>query len=187
MDGHGKIGMILAVLGLLTVALTMSSCDSRDERVVEMARESSQRQAEQNQQMARLSEQVAETSKRLVEEDAKARTEMVGVHRELQKERSEVGFQRDSLEADRRQLADARQREPIVAAAITTTGLLLACLAPLVIAWLCLRQAGKSNADADVAEMLTLDLTADEPLLTAASAPRPLLEHQPGNRDAGAG
>ena len=87
--------------------------------------------------------------------------------------------------ADRRQLAETRQREPIVAAAITTTGLLLACLAPLVIAWLCLRQAGKSNADADVAEMLTLDLTADEPLLAAASAPRPLLERQPGNQDAG--
>ena len=185
MDGHGKTGMILAVLGLMTVALTITSCDSRDERIVEMARESSQRQAEQNQQMARLSEQVAETSQRLVEEDAKARTEMVGVHRELQKERSEVGFQRDSLEADRRQLAEARQLEPIVAAAITTAGLLLACLAPLVIAWLCLRQAGKSNADADVAEMLTLDLTAEEPLLAAAPAPRPLLEHQPANQDAG--
>lgn len=183
MDGHDKIGRGLAVLVLMTITLTLTSCESQDERLVEMARESSRRQAEQNQQMARLTEQVAETSQRLVEEDAKARTEMVGVHRELQQERSEVGHQRDSLEADRRELADARRREPIIAAAITTAGLLMACLAPLVIAWLCLRQTGQSSAAADVTEMLTLDLTADEPLLATASAPRPLLEHQPVNRD----
>ena len=77
---------------MLLFVVGFAGC-SRDERVVQVAREAADRQAEQNLQMADLQKQVAEGSRRLVEAEAKTRGEMTAMQRELQQSQAEVGRQ----------------------------------------------------------------------------------------------
>ena len=146
--------------------LTAIGCDEEEnKRLAEMAERHLERQAEQNRQVTELQREVAEGSRRLVEADAQARQEMVALQREVQAERSEVGRQRDLLEGERRDLAAKRRLDPIVAAAITNIGLLLACLLPLVLCWYLLTRRVEPADDQAVAEVLLEDLVADRPLL----------------------
>jgi hypothetical protein len=146
--------------------LTAIGCDEEEnKRLAEMAERHIERQAEQNRQVTELQREVAEGSRRLVEADAQARQEMVTLQREVQAERSEVGRQRDLLEGERRDLAAKRRLDPIVAAAITNIGLLLACLLPLVLCWYLLQRRVEPADDQAVAEVLLEDLVSDRPLL----------------------
>jgi hypothetical protein len=146
--------------------LTAIGCDEdENKRLAEMAERHLERQAEQSHQVTELQREVAEGSRRLVEADAQARQEMVTLQREVQAERSEVGWQRDLLEGERRELAAKRRLDPIVAAAITNIGLLLACLLPLVLCWYLLQRRVEPADDQAVAEVLLEDLVADRPLL----------------------
>jgi len=56
---------------LLTIAL-LAGCQE-DERVVQVAREAADRQAEQNRQIARQNQEIAQTTNRLVEADGLGR------------------------------------------------------------------------------------------------------------------
>jgi len=146
--------------------LTGIGCDEDENtRLAEMAERHLDRQAEQSRQVTELQREVAEGSRRLVEADAQARQEMVTLQREVQAERNEVGRQRDLLEGERRDLAAKRRLDPIVAAAITNIGLLLACLLPLVLCWYLLTRRVEPADDQAVAEVLLEDLVADRPLL----------------------
>ena len=152
---------IVAALMLMAIG-----CDEdENKRLAEMAERHLERQAEQSRQVTELQREVAEGSRRLVEADAQARQEMVTLQREVQAERSEVGRQRDLLEGERRDLAAKRRLDPIVAAAITNIGLLLACLLPLVLCWYLLTRRVEPADDQAVAEVLLEDLVADRPLL----------------------
>jgi hypothetical protein len=55
--------------------------------------------------------------------------------------------------------------DPIVAAAITNIGLLVACLLPLVVCWYLLHRRVEPVDDQAVAEVLLEDLVTDRPLL----------------------
>ena len=148
------------------LALTLAGCTDENARVAEMAREAANRQAEQNRQMSDLQRQVAEGTKRLVEAEAKARSELTSLQRDLQQSQAEVGHQRDLLEGERRDIADHRHRDPIIAAAIMDIGLALACLLPLLLAGYalyCLRDPGQT--DVAMTEVLVQELVADKPLL----------------------
>jgi hypothetical protein len=69
--------------------------------------------------------------------------------------------QRESLEADRQQLARERYWELLIAAAIGGCGVLLACLVPLVICLYVLRSLQfDSGAEAVLNELLISELTA---------------------------
>lgn len=151
----------IAILMLMTIG-----CDEdEDKRLAEMAEKHVERQAEQNRQMNELQREVAEGARRLVEADAQAREEMVALQREVQAERAEVGRQRDLLEDERRGLAAKRRLDPVVAAAITNTGVLLACLLPLALCWYLLHPRVEPANDQAVAEVLLEDLITDRPLL----------------------
>ena len=146
--------------------LTAMGCDEdENKRLAEMADKHLDRQAEQNRQMADLQREVAQGTRELVEADAKAREEMVALQRDIQAERTEVGRQRDALENERRNFATKRHLAPIIAAAITNAGLLLACLLPLVLCWYLLHRRAEPADDQTVAEVLLEDLVADRPLL----------------------
>jgi hypothetical protein len=146
--------------------LTAAGCEEDEERrSAEMAEKHLERQAEQNRQMAELHREVAEGTRRLVEADARTREEMVSLQRDVQAESAEVGRQRDMLERERRDLAARRYLDPIIAAAVTHTGLLLACLLPLVICWYLLHRRIEPADDQAVAEVLLEDLVTDRPLL----------------------
>jgi hypothetical protein len=130
-----------------------------------MAEKHLDRQAEQNRQMSELQRQVAEGANRLVEADAKAREDLVALQRELQADHAAVGHQRDQLEAERRELAAKRRLDPIVAAALSNVGLLLACVLPLALCWYLLHPRVQPADDQAIAEILLQDLVSDQPLL----------------------
>lgn len=151
---------------LTLILLTGVSCSTdENSRVAELATQQLERQAEQNQRMAELQQEVASGSRELVEADARSRQEMVTLQREMQTERNEIGHQRDQLEAERREIADHRNRDPIIAAAITKVAMVVVSLLPLLICWLLLSQKIESPNDQQMTELLLEDLVSEEPRL----------------------
>ncbi|MEQ8636388.1 hypothetical protein [Gimesia maris] len=163
---------------LTLILLTGSGCSSdENSRVAELATRQLERQSEQNQRMAELQQEVASGSRELVEADARSRQEMVTLQREMQTERKEIGHQRDQLEAERRDIADSRNRDPIIAAAITRVAMVVVSLLPLLICWLLLSQKIEPADDQQMTELLLEDLVLTEPRLmppakTAPDQPR---------------
>ena len=188
--------LILLIAGLAT----MIGCDE-DERLAEMAQDATRRQAEQNQEMIRLNREVAEHNQRLIEVDAQARQEVLQVQRELierdaegrqqldalqrevqgavSQERSSLDRQHEKLEDERKEIAKQRNRDPIVAAAITGLGVVLACLAPIVLAIYLLRSVrDETPSDAELAELLVQEIASDRSILfSPVGQGRPCLEH----------
>ena len=124
--------------------------------------------------MARHTQQIVGASRQLVEADAKARSELIELQQNLQEgvqtERQSLDHQHEELEAERQVIAHQRHRDPLVAAAIVNTGVLLACIAPLLLAFWVLRSSwGQESAGVD--ELLIHELTTETPVLL----PRPTL------------
>lgn len=122
-----------------------------------------------------LQEQVAEGTKQLVASDAEARREWIELRRELQVNLAEVGQQRDALESERRAIAVHRHRDPILAAAIETFGLIVACLVPLLAAVYALRKTAEESLDARAATQLIHELQRRRPTALAAPSPKRLI------------
>ncbi len=55
------------------------------------------------------------------------------MQQQLHDERSEVGHQRDLLEADRREWEERERSEPVLAAVISASVLLICCALPLLL------------------------------------------------------
>ena len=105
------------ILPAILLICLIAGCGG-DERLVQMAKEHEARQAEQNLKMAELQKSVAEGSKRLVEAEAESRDKFLAMQDNLRADQATVGQQRDKLEAERREIAQQRIRDPIIAAAI---------------------------------------------------------------------
>jgi hypothetical protein len=182
--------MIVALLILVVAAGCSKPPDMRDQRLAEFAREAMTEQRKQNDRIADQSEavvqesrQLAEGAKEMVERDAEARRELVSAQRELNsqlnEQRSAVDAGRDDLEQERRQIAKQRNRAPLVAAAIQNAGLIIACLLPLIVCVVVIRQMRSEEPDdAAVAQLLIQELTSDDPRLLPEPALRPALTHQ---------
>ena len=154
------------LITLTLILLTGVSCSSDENtRVAELATQQLERQADQNRRMSELQQEVASGSRELVEADANARQEMVTLQREMQTERNEIGHQRDQLEAERREIADRRNRDPIIAAAITRVAFVVVSLLPLLICWLLLQQKVEPADKNEITELLLDDLVSSEPRL----------------------
>ncbi len=168
---------IFPTLLLLTVIGCSDTPDMRDQRLAEFAEQAVKEQARQNDRMADQSQaiveeshQLAEAAKELVESDAEARRELIAAQQELatqlNDQQATVDAGREQLEQDRREIAEQRHRDPIVATAIQNIGLTLACLLPLIVAVYVIRQMQSQEPDhAAVAEMLVLEVTSNEPRL----------------------
>ena len=160
--------LVLAHLTVATVWITTSGCDKNgDQRLVEMAEQNVARQQEQTRRVTELQREIAQGARQLVEADAKARSELVSLQRDVQAERAEVGRQRDELESERLQLARQRRLDPIIAATITQCGLMLAAISPLFLCWRLLCEASVSTSDEEIARVLLDDLTSTSPRLFA--------------------
>jgi hypothetical protein len=165
---------------ILPAVLLCALCGCEEDELAKVAREA----AEQQRQLAQMQAEVARGARQLVESDAKARGELAALQRNLQQDQAEIGRQRDQLEADRRQIAEQRHRDPLIAAAITSIGLILACLLPLLLCWALLRRPPvDGEAEAALAEFLVQDLTSDHPVLLPAQSPHALLEQPLGGPD----
>ena len=179
---HRSVTMVAAVILLATIA----GCGrSPDERLAEMAQQTVAEQGRQNDRMADQSQavveeshQLAEAAKELVEHDAEARRELIAAQTELtsqlNEQQSAIYSGHEQLEQDRRLIAEQRHRDPIVAAVIQNSGLVIACLLPLLVAVFVIRQMQSQEPDhAAVAELLTLELTSEQPHLLPGPHLRP--------------
>jgi hypothetical protein len=154
---------IRTILTLTSVAITVGCDESR--RLAEQAARNTEMQASQNHEMARVNREVAEGSRRLVAADAEARRQVLAIQKDLQTERQQIAVGRDALEAERQQMAAQRHRDPVVAAAITNTGIILACLLPLALCGYLLHSlCGRSSEEA-IGDVLLMDLVSESPLL----------------------
>ena len=161
-------------------------CGSPDDRLVQLSEQSSARQAEQNQQIARQSREVTAAVHDLVAADAKARDDLLKAQKSLQQdiqaERTRLDARRSQLDRDAADLVAAEQREPLVAAAITALGILLACLLPLLLCGYLLRVLASDPGSDELATVLTYELIAAEPFEIINSAPpAPGLDDQSHN------
>ncbi len=163
----------------LALVVAVAGCGEpsgqRDQRFVDLAQQSVNRQAEQNQHIARQSQELvaqsdklAEAAKELVAQDAKARQELIAAQdrltSQLNQQQAVINAGRDALEKERRELAQQRHQEPILAATIQSVGLVLACLLPLLVCvFVIWRMRSEEPDDAAVAELLVTELTSDQP------------------------
>jgi hypothetical protein len=147
------------------VALIAIGCSSGDERLVELSRQSTDRQAEQNRLVETNNRQVLDATDKLVEADAKSRTENIELHRQIEAERSGINQQRDVLEQERRQIAEERNRDPIVAESILSAGGLIAAILPLLVCLALLRELFHKSDQEALADVLIEDLVSRQPLL----------------------
>ena len=152
--------MRILIPTMVLLAMALTGCDKEDQ-----LRKWQQQQVEQLQQQAREN---AEAARELVKADAQARQEVAVIHRDLQSERIEIGQQRDALEADRKEVATARQRVPLMAAAFQGGAVLLACTLGLgVCGWL-LSGLSKRDADGELEDMLVLEVGGEPTPLSAS-------------------
>jgi VIT1/CCC1 family predicted Fe2+/Mn2+ transporter len=152
------------------VGLIAIGCSSGDERLFELSRQSTDRQAEQNRLVETNNRQVLEATDRLVEADAKSRTENIELHRQIEAERSGVNQQRDALEQERRQIAQERKRDPIIADSILAVGGLIAAIVPLLVCLFLLRGLFHTSDQEALADVLVEDLVSRQPLLSRPAA-----------------
>ncbi|NQV25791.1 MAG: hypothetical protein HQ518_15645 [Rhodopirellula sp.] len=177
-----SVTMVAAVHLLATIV----GCGrSPDERLAEFAqqtmaeqRQQNDRMADQSQAVVKESHQLAEAAKEIVEHDAEARREMIAAQQELtsqlNEQQSAIYTGHEMLEQDRREIAEQRHRDPIIAAVIQNFGLVIACLLPLLVSVFVIRQMQSQEPEhAAVAELLTLELTSDEPRLLPGPHLRP--------------
>ena len=151
---------------MTVILFLMTGCDSPDGRLVELSEMSLERQAEQNRQMTEQSQRIADATAELIAADAQARQEFSKLSQDLQAERAGIDHQRESLEEERRKIAGQRNRDPIVAAAISSFGLVIACSLPLVLcAYLLYVLQHRTAPDEALVELLVEDLLAKQPRL----------------------
>jgi hypothetical protein len=153
-------------LGWLTLipSLMVVGCSSDDQRLVDLSRQSLDRQAEQNRLVATNNQQVIDATKKLVEADAQSRHENMQLQHELQSERSGISQQRDALEEERREIAGQRNRDPIVAESIKTAAGLIVAALPLVVCLFLLRGLFHKSDDETVVDLLIEEFVARQPL-----------------------
>ena len=163
----------------ILVLILTSGCD--DERVTQIAREAADRQAQQNTAMAELNKEVASGTRQLVEADAQARREIVGVHRELQAERTRLDTGWNALEEERQQIAGQRRTESMFAPVAKYIGGVVLLAVLLGFCWYALVAVRHGDdADTQLNELLIGEILADEQtLLTSAPRSQSLLGHAP--------
>jgi len=187
----------MMVLIVAVMASTGAAGCDENERLADYAQNSVDQQSRQNEQIARQSQevtqqnrQVAEAARKMVEADARARQELVAAQKSLQAglqaERATLDQQRNDLEQDRQAIARDRYWQPLIAEAIRGIGVLAACLAPLLLCLLVLRNLRSEQPDeAALNEFLITELAAEMPqrLLPPANNNLALVAEVPPDRD----
>jgi hypothetical protein len=163
---------------ILSAALLVATHGCED-KSTQIAREAADRQAQQNTEMAQLNKEVASGSHQLVEADAKARQDIVGVHHDLQAERTRLDTSRSELEVERREIAGQRRTESML---VPVSGLLL-LIVLLSFCWYALVASRRNeNSDAQLTELLIREILPDEPSLLSSKPPSLLSHSDPDNR-----
>ena len=144
----------LFVVVVAPFVILTASCDDTDERLARFAQESARQQAEQNREMAQLNREVA-----------RSHQELISLERDLEKQQAQINNQRDGLESERREIAEQRHRDPIIATAVNNVGVILACLLPLALAGYLLYCFRDQKEDQLVSEILIQEMVSEQPTL----------------------
>ena len=159
----------------IVLSILISGCD---ERATQIAREAADRQAQQNTAMADLHKEVATGTHRLVAADAQARKEIVGVHHDLQAERSRLDTGWNALEQERKGIATQRRTESILVPLIQAGGLVAMIVVLLGFCWHALVFCRNSDdTDARLNELLVREFLDDESTRLPCDEIRPRLDH----------
>lgn len=153
---------------VLIAFLIIAGCSSDNDRLADLSRQSLDRQAEQNRLVEANNRQVIDASQKLVEAEAQARRDNSQLQQQIQSERSRISEQRDALEQERREIANQRNRDPIIAESIQAAVGVLVAVLPLAVAVYLLRglfhrSDEESMADVLVEELLNHDLLFANP------------------------
>jgi len=146
-----------------------------DERVVAVAREAADRQAQQNAHMAET-----------VRAETEAHQEMARLQRDAQAHQAEIGRQRDVLEAERREIAKERQSESLLISVMENVGPLLAMALVLGFCWsllIGLSREGESEHTAVANELLLHELLLEQPEFLPTIGPSPAIAPPPVAED----
>src|SRR3954454_16001789 len=169
--------ILLATLPLIAT----SSCT--DDRVTQVAREAADRQAQQNTEMAQLNKEVASGSQQLVEADAKARQEIVGVHRDLQAERSRLDASWRQVQDERKEIAAERRIESMFVAVANASGYLFLVVVVLGFCWYALIRVRQGDGtDEQLNELLVTEILPEHSALLTAPE-KTLLRHLQDDTD----
>jgi len=136
-----------------------SSCENDSSQVAQVAQEAGRRQAEQSLEMTHLNREVAAGTKRLVEGQTDAAQQWQTMEQKILE-------QRDQLEAERRQQADTRQRDSLLAPILWTTGVLLLCCLPLLVCWQLLTGLATETQAATITQLLLDEMICPSSIAT---------------------
>jgi hypothetical protein len=154
---------------LTALFLITAGCNSSDERLADLSRQSLERQAEQNRLVEANNRQVVDAIQKLVEADAQARRDNSQLQQQIQADRAGVNQQRDALELERRDIADQRNRDPIIAESIRAAVGLLVAVLPLAVAVYLLRALFHRSDDEAMADLLVEEMLQQHPLVATAA------------------
>jgi hypothetical protein len=161
---------------IMWILIPLGMINGCDDRATRIAIDAADRQAQQNTAMAELNKEVATGTHKLVEADAQARKEIVGVHRDLQAERTRLDTSWNTLEEERRQIASQRRTESLLVPAIQAAGLLALVALVLGFSWYALVRAQDGITSAsEVTDLLIGEILTDEPQLLTFHGERPAL------------
>jgi hypothetical protein len=144
-----------------------------DERIVEVSRQAAERQAQQNTTMAELHQEVASGTRALVQADAEARQEIVGIHHDLQQERTRLDSGWHDLETERQAIAGERRTESLLVPLVQLVGKIALVVVLLGFCWRALvGLEGSDNSNGELNELLVQELAENVALrLDAAALP----------------
>jgi len=128
-----KCRLAISVCGVALV-VSLVGCRDPDPQLGQLASQVTHEQAQQNQRIAEGSRAIAQGSQELVTADAQARRDLIELQQGLRHDQTDVARQRDALEAERQAVARERRTDSTIRSGLVLFGLILACLAPLVLA-----------------------------------------------------
>ncbi len=151
----------------LLLGVTLSGCSQHpDERLAELTQQVTHEQAAQNERVAEANRLVAQSHERLLEADAQSRTDLIALQQDLRADQVDVQHQRDQLEAERRDIASERRTDSATGQGLVALALIIACLAPLVLAAASLFGQYTEPTEGEVCSVLLEELRAtDSPRL----------------------
>jgi hypothetical protein len=157
----------------IALTILISGCD---DRAAQIAREAADRQAQQNTAMVELNQEVAGGTRRLVEADAQARKELVGVHRDLQAERTRLDGKWSELENERQEVAADRRTESMLVPLVELAGGILLTGLLLGFCWYALVASRRGeHAETELNELLISEILTEKQSVIAPIKRRPSL------------
>lgn len=139
-----------------------------------MAEQTTREQSAQNQRVSRAHTALAQGSKELVQADAQARRDFAQLQDKLRQDQANLGHQRDAIASERRELAAEREQSERTCSFLTNFGIVVVCLAPLILAGFLLLILNRDRAQAETADVLVDELVHSldgEPLRPAPRMP----------------